>query len=102
MNHSSSYLGLFLLVSVAGLIWALLVKYLLQRSAKNHKTYYKLSESVHLLERGDVNRNRNIVVGGVRGGGREQLKLEVQPPTRMIGSMTSLPWRKALRNPPVM
>lgn len=110
-NHSFAddiWLWVFLLISVAGLVWALLVRCLLQRLAKYHKTHYKLSESEHLFEGGSVDLSGNLVMGsggtggGERGRGRERLKLAVQPMAQTTGSVASLPWRKTLRSPPVM
>ena len=71
---------------------------------KHHKTHYKLSEGTRGL-RGGGGSGLSMANGGLTGqmlGGRERLKLEVQPVAVKTGSISRLPWGVVLRSPPVM
>lgn len=95
---------LFPVLSVVGVAWAFLVRFLLLRSMKHHKTHYKLSEGAtwKLGGGGSGNAMNGVLSSSQMAGGRERLKLEVQPLAVKTGALSHLPWREILRSPPVM
>lgn len=111
--HSSALVGalpslpstyLFPSLACVGVAWALLVRVLLLRSMKHHKTHYKLSEGARWQGAGGGSGpgTANGVLAGQVLGGRERLKLEVQPLVVKTGPLSRLPWGVVLRSPPVM
>jgi hypothetical protein len=98
----------FLLLACVGVVWAILVRTLLLRSKKHHKTHYKLSEGAERQSGGGGGGGggsglgtNNLFVGQVLGG-RERMRLEVQPLAVKTRSVYGLPWMDVLRSPPVM
>ena len=88
------------LMAILGVCWAFLVRTMYHHSARNHKTHYKLSESIHKDSGSGIGINGTVQVGMALGGGRERLKVEVQPLTS--GSMSSLKWEMMMSSPPIM
>ncbi len=90
---------LFLALAAVGVAWALLVRCLLLHSLKNHKTHYKLSENTRSLGGSGL---ANGMLQGPVVGGRERLKVEVQPLAFKTGALCHMPWRQILKSPPVV
>lgn len=79
-HHGWHYV--FVIVGVAGLLWAKLLQFISRRSKLIHRTHYKLA-------------------GGESPATRERLKLDVRP-AMIMASCSNVPWRKILLKPSVL
>ena len=93
---------IILLLTSVGVAWAFLVRSLLLRSMKHHKIHYKLSEGIDIHVGGGHTTVNGVPVKGQVVGGRERLKLEVQPLAVKSATLSHGPWKQLLKSPPVM